>query len=238
MVVPGQSAARVDLVPPDSGGEFGIDVAVDGDTVAVLALGTEVVDINGVAVPRQRWRAHVFDVASGTLLRTIRDPATAVDQDTSASTIFADDGLLALIAAGPDLLVFDTASAELRRKTRLPPTFTGILGLDGGRLLLVSSSGGVSQVRLEEAVTAQLIATYDNPMPEQGASTGFGLHGDVDGDRVVIGNECGRTGCAGTARARGGRVCVRRRDRPAPLHALQPDRRSSSRSHGAHRHGS
>jgi WD40 repeat protein len=170
---------------PVGGGSFG-RVAIDGNHVLVGEVPT--------SGSLQLGEAHLFDAASGALLRTVRDP-TVTDADAFGSAVAIDGDRLLISAPGDDTYglnfgqahLFDADSGALLRTFDDPTVDDGgskfgeAVALDGDRVLI----GEEGQAHLFDATTGALRWTFDAP-PVTG-TLDFGYSVALKGGFIAIG---------------------------------------------------
>jgi WD40 repeat protein len=175
--------------------QFGCSVAIDGSNVVIGAIGD---DTKG----RDVGQVHLFDAASGNLLRTFNDPTVtskdyfgysvaisgnnvligAVMDDTNG----ADAGQAYLFNAttGDLLHIFDDPTPAERNR------FGDSLAISGNNVLIGAmcddtSGSNVGQAYLFDAITGDLLQTFDDPTAT--SSDYFGDSVAIDGEKVLIG---------------------------------------------------
>lgn len=173
---------------------FGRSVALDGNYALIGANGD---DTNGSNV----GQAHLFDVATGSLLRNFSRPVNSGGSGFGTS-VAIDDGKILIAAplgAGLDVgqvHLFDAATGDLIRTFNDPTPITGngfglSVAISGNAIVIGSPSGGidgsgdVGQAHLFDAVSGDLLHTFDDPTPSDG--DGFGVSVAINGGRVLIG---------------------------------------------------
>jgi outer membrane protein assembly factor BamB len=181
---------------PTGGDEFGSfgAVALDGNYVLV---GARFDDTQGFSV----GQAHLFDAATGNLVRTFDDP-TPTRQDYFGNSV-ALDGNQVLIGANRDdtqgndvgqAYLFDAASGDLLQVFNDPtPTdgdwFGRSVAIDDGRVLIGARHDDTrgldaGQAHLFDVATGNLLHTFNDPTP-----TGQGFFGHwvtLDGNYVLV----------------------------------------------------
>ena len=178
---------------------FGFSVALDGDNVLIGAPSDAT---NGSPV----GQAHLFNATTGALLQTFDDP-TITGFDRFGNSV-ALDGDNVLIGAPSDATngspvgqahLFDAITGNLLQ-TFDDPTITGgdgfglSVALDGDNVLIGApfdatngppNGSPVGQAYLFNAITGNLLQTFDDPTITGG--DGFGFSVALDGDNVLIG---------------------------------------------------
>jgi len=174
---------------------FGSSVSVSGDNVLIGAARD---DTTGVDV----GQAHLFNAASGALLRTFDDPTpTGGDSFGSSVSVSGDNVLIG--AAFDDTTgvnvgqahLFSVATGALLQTFDDPtPTggdsFGGSVSVSGDNVLIGAAFDDttgvdVGQAHLFSAATGALLQTFDDPTPSGGDL--FGNSVSVSGDNVLIG---------------------------------------------------
>jgi WD40 repeat protein len=170
---------------PTSGDFFGGAVAISGNVAVVAATGD---DTNG----SNTGQVHLFDVNTGTLLRTINNPSPNAIERFGASVAFNGASIL-IGAPGNDpngILVgrvhqFDTSGNLLRTYTDLNPTrgdqFGSSVAFSGGNVLIgsnedqtfnIGGNGNDGLAHLYDATSGALLRTYSNQSPAFGGAFG------------------------------------------------------------------
>ena len=175
--------------------EFGTSVALDGNRVLI---GAPRDDTNGLDV----GQAHLFDATTGALLRTFDDP-TVTSQDLFGLSVALDGNNVLIGALGDDTNgtnigqahLFDASTGNLLRTFDDPtPTSADEFGfsvaIDGSNVLIgavqdKTSGFIVGQAHLFDAVTGNLLETFDDPTVTTGDQ--FGRSVALDGNTVLIG---------------------------------------------------
>jgi outer membrane protein assembly factor BamB len=146
---------------------FAAAVAISG-TKAVI--GTPFDDPPGQ--PTNSGSAYLFDVSTGTLLRTWRNPVPATS--SLFGNAVAIDGNYVAVSSGVNTYVFDATTGNLLR------TFSGVvpggvngLAISGTRLLIGASSqtsggfSGAGAAYLFDVSSGALLESFVNPTPQQ-----------------------------------------------------------------------
>ena len=174
---------------------FGSSVALSGDRVLV---GAPFDDTQGSAV----GQAHLYDATNGNLLQTFDDP-TVTGFDLFGSSVALDGDSVLIGASGDDTQgtnvgqahLFDATTGNLLQ-TFDDPTVTGSdlfgtsVALDGDRVLIGANQDdtqgtNVGQAHLFDAITGNLLQTFDDPTVT--GSDLFGTSVAIDGNSVLIG---------------------------------------------------
>ena len=180
--------------PVAQNSEFGWSVAGSGD-LAVVGAPWKYID-----GPQIVGEAYVFDLKTGTLLRTLANPNTLpgadVTQDRFANAVaLVGAGTVAVGAADAaagmgHIYLFDASTGELRH-TLLPPpggyAFGAALAAEGNRLLatgLMDTSELRGAAFLIDGDTGELLRTF---IGEGHFTDGFGTALAIHGDTVLIG---------------------------------------------------
>jgi len=174
---------------------FGVSVAIDGNNVLIGAFGD---DTTGADV----GQAHLFDALTGNLLQTFNDP-TITSFDGFGFSV-AIDGNNVLIGAFDDdtsgsnvgqAYLFDALTGNLLQ-TFDDPTITAqdqfgfSVALSGNNVLIGAigddtNGSGIGQAHLFDALTGNLLQTFDDPTITNGDQ--FGILVAISGDNVLIG---------------------------------------------------
>jgi outer membrane protein assembly factor BamB len=163
---------------PTDGDWFGRSVAIDAGRVLI---GARHDDTRGTDV----GQAHLFDAATGSLLRTFNDP-TPTGQDFFGHWVALDDNHVLIGALGSDEAhLFDAAGNLLHTFTSPTPSsrdrFAIAVALDGDNVLI----GNTGDAHLFEAGTGNLVRTFDDPTPAD--ANRFGWSVALDGNLILIG---------------------------------------------------
>lgn len=188
---------------------FGSSVAVSPTTVVVGAP----CDDTGA---QDAGSAHVFDAATGNLLRTLNNPTPALDDEfgsavaVSATTIVVgapwdDTGAREAGSA----YIYDAATGNLLRTLNNPTPaepdgFGYSVGVSGSTLVvgaLYDSTGarGAGSAYIFDAATGSLLRTFNNPTPA--LYDNFGSSVAVSGSTVVVGAPGDDTGATDSGAA-------------------------------------
>lgn len=179
-----------------TGDWFGSEVAIEGDTIAI---GAHLDDTLGTDV----GQVHIFDANTGALKHTFNDPNPTF-RDFFGHALDMDGDLVAVGAFGDDThatnsgqaYLFDADTGALVHTFDDPTPvggggFGGSVVIDGGRVLVGdwfdSSTGSPSgQAHLFDAVTGDLIRTFNDPTPTGPDRFGRGL--SMEGSLALIGD--------------------------------------------------
>jgi len=185
------------------GGQFGQDIALDGNNVLIGALGDSTFGFNF-------GQAHLFDALTGNLLWTFNDPnATVNDRFGTSVALNGNKALIGAPAGGGrpgQAHLFDVLSGNLLRTfddpTGIPDDdrcghFGSSVALDGNNVLIgvpgfctIEPLHLVGQAHLFDALTGNLLHTFDDPTPGAPRSIPgdqFGGQLALDGNKVLIG---------------------------------------------------
>lgn len=180
---------------PTSGDEFGHFLAIKGSHIII---GAPTDDTNGTNV----GQAHLFDVATGNLLRTFDNPSAASD-DRFGHSVGVDGNNVLIGAFGDDTngtnvgqaYLFDAVTGNLLQTYDDPtPTttdqFSRELVIQGDHVLIGArlddtAGANVGQVHLFDTLTGALLQTFDDPTVTLGDE--FGRSVALDGNHVVVG---------------------------------------------------
>ena len=178
---------------------FGKSVALDGEHVLV---GAALDDTNGEGV----GQAHLFSAVSGALVRTFDDPTPSIGGDQFGTAVALDGNHVLISAIGHqvngvdvgEVHLFERTSGQLLKTFSDPePTpldiFGGVVALDENRVLVGGELLGnldipgndVGQVYLFDAITGDVLHTFDDPTPT--TKDNFGGSVALDGNHVLIG---------------------------------------------------
>ncbi|QEG33581.1 WD40 repeat domain-containing protein [Bythopirellula goksoeyrii] len=181
--------------PNGWGGDlFGFSVAIDGDNVLIGAAQ----DLED----RDVGQARLFDAVTGNLLHTFEAPTANLS--TAFGTSVAIDGNYVLVGAPEDSTngsragrahLFDAVTGILLHTFNdpTPSTFDYFgesVAIDGNHVLIGTSGDDtngrfVGQVHLFDAVTGNLLHTFNDPTIT--TSDSFGWSVAIEGDNVLIG---------------------------------------------------
>jgi len=175
--------------------DFGISVAVSGSTVVVGADG----DDTGAA---DTGAAYVFDLASGSLLRTLNNPTPVAFDDFGSSV--AVSGSTVVVGAFRDdtsasdagtAYLFDVGSGSLLRTLSNPtPVVSDFFGssvaVSGNSVVVGAWSDDTGAIDagsayVFDAASGSLLRTLDHPAPSPGDY--FGSSVAISGSTVVVG---------------------------------------------------
>lgn len=174
---------------------FGGSVAIDGDHVLIGAPGD---DTHGYNV----GQAHLFDAATGNLLRTFDDP-TISNRDSFGHSVAIDGNHVLIGAPGDSSIRPDVGQAHLFGvtsgavlQTFNAPTFTRFdsfgnsVAIDGNNVLIgafrtETDGSEIGRAHLFDAVTGNLLQTFDDPTIT--TDDRFGNSVAIDGEHVLIG---------------------------------------------------
>jgi len=174
---------------------FGSAVEVDGVHVIVGAYRDDTTGVDS-------GRAYLFNVTTGTLLRTFENPSPS-SGDLFGIAVSISGGLVAIGASGDSTTssgagrayVFDRITGSLVRILENPAPdandgFGVRISLDGARVVVGApaddaSGDGSGRAYLFDVFTGDLLAVFDNPSPA--ASDRFGNAVSLEGKVVVIG---------------------------------------------------
>ncbi len=186
---------------PNSSDRFGISVALseDGSLALVGARDDDTVGSDAGA-------AYLFDVATGSLLQTLANPAPASDDDfagekgVALSSTFALVGNIRVDMGASDagaVYVFDTVTGSLVRTINNPtPETLELFGfsvaLSGNTALIGSLRDNVTTregaAYLFDVTTGNLLHTLSNPQPGSSINTDrFGISAAISGDMALVG---------------------------------------------------
>jgi hypothetical protein len=181
--------------------QFGTAVALDGGLALVGAPGHNVGVYNDVG------EAHLFDLATGALLRTIASPAGGSISGLGSrfgEAVAMSDGRIVIGSPGKDLAsyinigqvhVFRTNGSLIRSFNDTTPSnysrFGASVAIDGDLVLVGAPSSDSNSVEHGEAFlfnlsTGQRLFTFDDPTPTN--RDFFGQSVAIDGDLVLIGD--------------------------------------------------
>jgi outer membrane protein assembly factor BamB len=186
---------------PTDGDRFGDSVALDGNNVLIGARGD---DTLGSFV----GQAYLFDATTGNLLRTFNDP-TVTEADQFGSSV-ALDGNNVLIGARSHRTqgvqvgqahMFDAVTGGLLQTFNNPSPddfgFGSAVALNGNSVLIgdpfdATLGVEVGQAHLFDAVTGNLLQTFNDPTPtpkldDIDMGDRFGDSVALDGNHVLIG---------------------------------------------------
>jgi hypothetical protein len=174
---------------------FGRAVSIDGNR---LLVGDQRDDTLGTDV----GQAHLFDTVTGNLLMTFNDP-TVTGSDNFGHSV-AIDGNLVLIGAHLDdgtgidvgqAYLFDATTGDLLQTFSDPDPQPGdqfgwTIGLDGNNVLISAFQddtlgANVGQAYLFDAITGNLLHTFNDPTPTNGDEFGHFLA--IEGNHVIVG---------------------------------------------------
>ena len=178
-----------------SGDAFGWSVAIDGNNVLIGAAWDDTNSTNDGQV-------HLFDAATGNLLRTFNDPTPANFDHFGWSV--AIDGNNVLIGAVYDdtkgitvgqAHLFAAATGNLLHTFNDPTVttednFGHSVAIDGNNVLIGAlyddtNGANVGQAHLFDAATGNLLHTFNDPTVTTGDN--FGCSVAIDGNNVLIG---------------------------------------------------
>ena len=178
-----------------NGDEFGASVALVGNHVLI---GAPSDDTKGTDV----GQAHLFDATTGNLLQTFDDP-TPTNRDGFGGSVALNGNHVLIGASSDDTIrvgsgqahLFDASTGNLLR-TFNDPTLTGggrfgnSVALDGEHVLIGERSDdtngtNVGQAHLFDAVTGNLLQTFDDPTVNNGNEFGYSVA--LEGERALIG---------------------------------------------------
>ena len=175
--------------------QFGVAVAFSGERLVVGAPGD---DGAGTDI----GQVHVFDAASGALVRTLDDPTPTARDDFGAALAIEGDRLL-VGAPGDDTSgggvgeahLFDLTTGALLRTLDAPglgasAAFGSAVALSGARALVGArfddaDGTDVGSAHLFDTATGALIANFADPTVTDADSFGWAVA--LDGDRALIG---------------------------------------------------
>ena len=177
---------------PTVNGQFGWGVAIDGNNVLVSADRSNA----------EEGRAYLFDATTGDLLHTFADPTpTNGDQFGHFAAIDGDYVVVGTPRDGTQgyrvgqVHVFDTVTGNLLRTIDNPSPepddhFGHSVWVDGNNVLVGAWGDdtlgtNVGQAYLFDAVTGDLLQTYDDPTPT--TEDEFSRELSIEGDHVLIG---------------------------------------------------
>jgi len=192
---------------PASGGVgggdlFGSSVAFVGNNVLISSPGEDAEGTNA-------GRVYLFDGATGTLIHTFINPTPAIHSGFgnriavagSFIVIRAAFNVAASVDAGA-VYVFDSSNFALIQTILNPSSdpeddFGSFIATDSNNILVGASgndTGGTDSgvAYLFDATTGALLHTFQNPTPA--ANDLFGLHGEIFGNKILIGSPRGDTG--------------------------------------------
>ena len=183
---------------PNPGGAdiFGVEVAIDGNTVVIAANAD---DTNGV----DAGQVFVFDAVTGNLRHTINSPSpNRVDRFGNSLSISGDRFLVGSLgddSNGTDTgraFLFDANTGALLRTVNDPTPadrdrFGSEVAIHGDRMLIATSPDNFSgseggQLFLFDVDTGSLLQTFDDP--GTALYTGFGSEVAMSSDRILIGS--------------------------------------------------
>ncbi|MAE60521.1 MAG: hypothetical protein CMJ49_04090 [Planctomycetaceae bacterium] len=175
--------------------QFGNAVAIDRNYILISDHSDDTYGLNV-------GRAHLFDAASGNLLRTFDDPnVTTADQFGYDVAIDGDHVLISDLyddTDGPNagrVHLFDAVTGN-RLHTFQDPTPTALdtfgiaVAIDGNYVLIGdyaddTHGNNVGQAHLFDATTGAFLQTFNDPTVT--TEDHFGISVAIDGDRVLIG---------------------------------------------------
>jgi hypothetical protein len=193
--VTGDFLLTFDNPTPNFSDQFGHSISISGDKVLIGKLQNDksIADANLV---------YLFDATTGNLLRTFSNP-NPQDVDHFGLSVSISDNKVLIGAYGDDTNAYNTGSAYLFEATtgallrtfRNPtPTVYEYFGtsvlISGDRIIIDAAAnyiGGIdlSSSYLFNAVTGDLLKTFNNPTPE--VYDHFGFSASISSDRVLIG---------------------------------------------------
>ena len=183
-----------------SGDYFGCSVAVSGSSVVVGAYGDDTGATDAGA-------AYVFDAATGTLLRTLNNPAPA-QYDNFGNSV-AVSGSTVVVGAYGSAYIFDAITGNLLRTLNNPAPaqrdgFGNSVAVSGSTVVVgapYDDTGATSagSAYVFDTASGNLLRTLNNPTPADYDSFGYSVA--VSGSTVVVGTPDDDTGAwnAGSA---------------------------------------
>jgi outer membrane protein assembly factor BamB len=196
--VTGSLLHTLDNPEPTPGEGFGWNVAIDGNDVLIGAYLDDSVVNNG-------GQAFMFDATTGTLIRTIRNPAPAVN-DVFGIEVAIDGNTVAISASGDSttassagqVSIFDRDTGNLRRTINNPTPgifdrFGNSVAISGGKIIVGEvrdDTDGIDDgiAHVFDAVSGDRLRTFRDPSPSEIVEL-FGKAVEISGDDVFVGTD-------------------------------------------------
>jgi VCBS repeat-containing protein len=181
----GALVATLNNPAPSENDQFGISVAISGNTVVVGSWGED-------AGATASGTAYVFNATTGAIIRTLANPSPALEEGFGVSVAVSGNTAVVGALRGHQAFVFNTTTGAITATLNNPTPSSGDyysgapVAVSGNIVVLgspYSQSGG--QAHVFSATTGARVATLINPSPA--AADLFGHSVAVSGTRIVIG---------------------------------------------------
>ena len=183
---------------PSSSDQFGTALGIDGDKVVIGNLSDDTAASNA-------GQAYIFSIATGDLLQTLNDPAPT-GTDFFGISVAIDGGKVVVGSSLNDTnganvgraYLFDADTAALLNVFDDPTpssldSFGNSVAIDGANVLIGAKQhrqGGTrrGEAHLFDAISGDLLQTFDNPSGFTFTPGQFGGAVDIDGNALIVGD--------------------------------------------------